>query len=157
MGLQGSISAYQRNFLCLHPQIPTPADMGQPNSKCQMPNLVTDSKNLRAGGDPGGDSQVSTKGSCCLPARSFPGSLGNWDGFWRSLPSRTPPFPESSCESAKDREIGAALLGGARLPEGCDHPSKGLLLGDISEESREAVAWTLIQLGGRQHSSLMPI
>lgn len=73
------------------------------------------------------------------------------------LPSRTPPFPESSCESAKDREIGAALLGGARLPEGCDHPSKGLLLGDISEESREAVAWTLIQLGGRQHSSLMPI
>lgn len=32
--------------------------------------------------------------------------------------------------------------------EGCDHPSKGLLLGDISEESREAAAWTLILLGG---------
>lgn len=61
------------------------------------------------------------------------------------LPSRTAPrpFPEF-CESAKDREIG-----GTRLLEGCDHPSKGLLLGDISEESREAAAWTLILLGGR--------
>lgn len=38
-------------------------------------------------------------------------------------------------------------IGGTRLLEGCDHPSKGLLLGDISEV-REAAAWTLILLGG---------
>lgn len=65
------------------------------------------------------------------------------------LPSRIPPFPEASYEPTKDREIGVALSGDARLPEGCAHPSKELLLGDISEESREAPAWTLIQLGGR--------
>lgn len=103
-GLQGSIFAYQRDFLCLHPQIPTPADMGQPNSKCRMPSLVTDSKNLRAGGDPGGDSQVRTRGSCCLPARSFPGSLGNWDGSWHSGHRGS----ESACLQAVVKQLSSA-------------------------------------------------
>ena len=62
-------------------------------------------------------------------------------GTWAATFQDRPPFPES-CESAKDREIS-----GTRLLKGCDHPSKGLLLGDISEESREAAAWTLILLG----------